>query len=259
MVCMRMHNGMRTPMGTDALVDRIALDGQALAAAVDRAGPTAAIPSCPGWTTSDLIGHVGQVHRWAATYVRDGRRAFGGGSSHRPAPPTDGRLGWFIAGLDLLVEALRSAPDDLDTWTFLPAGSPREFWARRQAHETAIHRVDAEVASGAPSGVPTAFALDGLTELIELLHGQPDGRLVADPPTTLRFIAADADRSWRMTVAADHRVVEPHPDPAATADCTITGAASDLYLFAWNRPPVGEITVHGRPEPLDLWRTLGRI
>ena len=61
-----------------------------------------------------------------------------------------------------LVAALAAAPDDLECWTFLPAPSPRAMWARRQAHETAIHRVDAELAAGLrsrrahPSSRPTA-------------------------------------------------------------------------------------------------------
>ena len=52
---------------------------------------------------------------------------------------------------------LRSAPADLDCFTFLPAESARHFWARRQAHETAIHRVDAENAAGG-SGLGLAIA-----------------------------------------------------------------------------------------------------
>ncbi|MER6443505.1 hypothetical protein ABT275_45720 [Streptomyces sp. NPDC001185] len=37
-------------------------------------------------------------------------------------------------------------------WTFNPARvpSPLAFWTRRQAHETAVHRYDAEAATGRP-------------------------------------------------------------------------------------------------------------
>ena len=41
-------------------------------------------------------------------------------------------------------------PTTCECWTFLPAPSPRAMWARRQAHETAIHRVDAQLAAGLP-------------------------------------------------------------------------------------------------------------
>ena len=50
--------------------------------------------------------------------------------------------------------------------------APREFWARRQAHETTIHRADA-VAAGlgrrprsAELDLDPAFAVDGLDELL---------------------------------------------------------------------------------------------
>src|ERR1019366_10224384 len=66
----------------------------------------------------------------------------------------------------VLVEALVAAPPDLRCWTFLPAPSPLAFWARRQAHETTIHRVDAELASGPVAPVTPEFAADGLDELL---------------------------------------------------------------------------------------------
>lgn len=31
---------------------------------VGRVEPLAAVLSCPGWTVADLLGHVGQMHRW---------------------------------------------------------------------------------------------------------------------------------------------------------------------------------------------------
>ena len=39
----------------------------------DRAGPTAAVPTCPEWTVLDLLAHQGMVHRWAAAIVRGER------------------------------------------------------------------------------------------------------------------------------------------------------------------------------------------
>ncbi len=57
--------------------------------------------------------------------------------------------------------------------TFLKdAPAPREFWARRQAHETTIHMVDAQsallgrVPSTDEAGISSAFAADGLDELL---------------------------------------------------------------------------------------------
>lgn len=44
----------------------------------------------------------------------------------------------------------RWAAGYVDCWTFLDAPSPLAFWARRQAHETAIHRADAQLAADGP-------------------------------------------------------------------------------------------------------------
>ena len=70
-----------------------------------------------------------------------------------------------------LVAALRAADPDLDCATFMPAPSPLAFWARRQAHGTAIHRYDAQSAARRPRRHPAdafdpAFADDGIDELI---------------------------------------------------------------------------------------------
>ena len=41
-----------------------------------------------------------------------------------------------------------------------------QVWARRQAHETAIHRYDAESASGDVNGFDLDFAVDGIDEIL---------------------------------------------------------------------------------------------
>ena len=63
-------------------------------------------------------------------------------------------------------EALRSAPADLECWTFLPADSPLAFWARRQAHETTIHRVDVESISASLTPLDAQLSADGIDELL---------------------------------------------------------------------------------------------
>ena len=34
--------------------------------------PVAVVPSCPGWTVTDLVDHVGGVHQWARHAIVDG-------------------------------------------------------------------------------------------------------------------------------------------------------------------------------------------
>src|SRR5260370_27003394 len=64
-------------------------------------------------------------------------------------PADDVLLDWFRDGHASLVRALAAADPDLKCWTFMAAPSPLVFWARRQSHETAIHRVDTQQAAAA--------------------------------------------------------------------------------------------------------------
>ncbi len=232
-------------------------DGEGLAKAAASAGLDAPVPTCPGWQVRDLVRHVSGVHRWATAYVTTGllrattkeedARYFG------PAPDDD-LLAWFHAGHAALVSALVAADPATPCWTFLAAPTPLAFWARRQAHETAIHRVDAEAAAGAVSPCEAEFAADGIDELVNGFFNRPFGRLVADPPVSLAVTAVDTRDAWTIRIEADRRVVS---SGAGDADCTITGAASDLYLLLWNRlsPADAAVDVEGDRKVLDLWRS----
>src|ERR1700736_5595413 len=139
-------------------ITAIEIDGRLLAEAAGRVDLDAVVPSCPGWHVRDLLRHVCYVHRYAAGYVRDARTERAETPTEEEilrTGPDDGSLvESFREGCAELVNTLRQASPDLVCWTFLDAPSPLAFWARRQAHETAIHRVDAELASGPPSTFP---------------------------------------------------------------------------------------------------------
>jgi uncharacterized protein (TIGR03083 family) len=220
-------------------------------------------PTAPDWTLGELARHTGRVHRWAGTTVRDA-------VDHEPtddeqnqwwgAMPADPEVvAWVRAGLDLLVGALTSAPPDLACWSFLPAPSPVAFWARRQAHETTIHRVDAEVAVTGTAGepVPVEFAVDGVDELLLAFYGRPRNRVRSAEPRSLGLIAADADAAWLIRVtpegAQNERVA---PDVAAAADGTVSAPAHTLYIGVWNRGPLEPA---GDSAALELWRQQAHI
>ncbi|HEY3716954.1 MAG TPA: maleylpyruvate isomerase family mycothiol-dependent enzyme [Jatrophihabitantaceae bacterium] len=211
---------------------------------------TAAVPPCPRWTVHDLVTHLGGVHRWATSIVReqldDDPLDEPDAAFVAPAPGEDVRQ-WFRAGLADLVDALRAADPALQCFTFLPAPSPLAFWARRQAHETAIHRADAESATGAITPFPADFAADGIDELNAFVGRRRKFRHV-DAPRTLAIRPDDAD-GWTITLAPDGvRAVAG----AGPAEATVSGSASDLYLWVWNRPAT--IVVDGDQDVTALWR-----
>ena len=115
-----------------------------MTAAARAVAADAPVPTCPEWVARDLMQHQGGIHRWATSFVAEARtepRSDGLEVVVGGWPGDEELADWFEAGYRALVSALEAAPPDLQCWTFLTAPSPLAFWSRRQAHETAIHRV----------------------------------------------------------------------------------------------------------------------
>ncbi|MEV5597810.1 maleylpyruvate isomerase family mycothiol-dependent enzyme [Streptomyces sp. NPDC052496] len=243
-------------------------DGHLLADAAERAGADAPVPTCPEWRVRDLLSHTGLVHRWATDFVARGLQ-----QPSRPpeAPdlPDEQLADWLRDGCRTLVRALRSAPADLSCWTFLPAPSPLAFWARRQAHETAVHRADAEAALGVGiTAAAPAFAVDGIDELLVGMQARERSTMRTESPKTLLIRATGApgvpDAAWSVRLSdapprAERIPSAPAPDDtaasgAAAADCVIEGPAPDLYLALWNRRSLDGITLTGDTGLARLWQ-----
>lgn len=229
--------------------------GQRLSAAAAAAGPDAPVPSCPDWVVRDLVMHQGGIHRWATSFVRERRTEFWGidlGDVVGSWPSDADLLDWFAAGHADLIGAIRAADPDLVCWTFLPAPSPLAMWARRQAHETTVHRVDAELAAGWPlAKIPAAFAADGVDELLRCFITRRGGSLRADPARTLRVSCTDGSGDWLVSVQPDRVVTSAGDD--GPADCHVRGTASDLYLALWHRLPLASVSVEGDANVFDLF------
>ncbi|WP_406460837.1 maleylpyruvate isomerase family mycothiol-dependent enzyme [Streptomyces sp. NBC_00111] len=241
-------------METSEHLTALVAEGDALASAAREAGTDAAVPTCPGWRVRDLLRHTSAIHRWATAFVVEGHLTY------RPdggEPDLDGEalLDHYTEGHRTLVDALRAAPAGLECWTFLPAASPLAFWTRRQAHETRVHRVDAESARGGPlTTVSPPHAVDGIDELLAGFHARARSRVRTDSPRTLRIRAVDTDAVWTVRLSAD----PPHTVRGAAAldtpaDCTLNGTAEDLFLTLWNRLPLSSVDVSGDREVAGLW------
>ena len=244
-------------------------EGDLLADAAERAGLDAAVPPCPPWRVKDLLRHTGYIHRWAARHITE-----------RPAQIIDGPpeaeilsggapdselLAWFRVGHAALAETLATADPTLEYAAFMAAPSALAFWARRQAHETAIHRADADSAAKTTPEYPAEFAADGIDELI---MGFGRRRKYARPParhhgSLLRVLAADTGHAW--SVEAHEGRLQPrrdaNDDAADGADCTVSGPASGVYLYLWNRLDAGQagVTVTEDEGLLAAWQSSVRV
>jgi uncharacterized protein (TIGR03083 family) len=258
-----------------AHVDALERDGTLLADAAAAAGLTASVPTCPGWQVRDLVRHQAYVHGWAARHVTerpltviddgdDEEAVLSGG-------PDDAELiAGYRSGHAALVAAFRSADPDLDCATFMPAPSPLAFWARRQAHETAIHRYDAQ--SAAPGAAPTpgaafaaAFADDGIDELIMGFAARRRYRLRGDGTRSLAVRATDTGNGWQVSLAEGGTTVARDDEAgdvgARARDCLLEGSAAGIYAYLWNRSDAtaAAVTITGDPAILGVWRSSVRV
>ena len=241
-------------METSDHIGQLRSDGGRFAVALVRADLETVVPTCPDWTVRDLAVHLGSVHRWATAYVRDGLDVPDADleTTAGPRPSDDELAGWFGDGVEALTSALRDAPEDLSCWTFLEAPSPRAFWARRQAHETAIHRVDLDGATGSTRGFPPAFAADGIDELLFAFLGRPGRAPRVAAPATFRLEAEDAPRAWNVGMSSERFDITSDV-PATRVDALVRGTASDLYVLLWNRGRSDGLEVRGDVSALDAW------
>jgi uncharacterized protein (TIGR03083 family) len=228
-------------------------EGKLLATAAGVIDHAAPVPGCPAWQVADVVRHTGLVHRWAAAAVRDGNRD----AARYPDDDGSGLAGadlveWFRTGHGELVRTLATAEPDVAAFTFLPAPSPLAFWARRQTHETGIHRADVESAGGTITPFDRAEAEDGIDELVGGF-GARRRKDAPQSPRTIGVLPSDSDRGWLVRVGA-----QPVRDRAAAAgaDCVLRGTASDLHLLLWNRP-AADVETTGDPDVLADWR--GRV
>jgi uncharacterized protein (TIGR03083 family) len=253
-------------LGFEQHVEVVRAAGQRLVEQVDEIDLGAAVPTCPRWSVADLLAHQTTVHRWAAAHLGAGDPDAVPSKSDLIASVPDLRA-HYREGLDLLLDALRAAPPDLEAMTFLrDAPAPRAFWARRQAHETTVHAVDAQAArlgraptalEVAAEGLTPEVALDGLDELVCGFVTRGRSKVVLDAPATVHVRPTDVDEQWTLVVG-DSITTTHGPVTTDDGDAVLSGTGTQLYLGLWNRGD--EVVGRGRGrEVLAAWRRGQRV
>ena len=243
--------------------------GEWLADAAERAGLDAVVPPCSPWQVRDLLRHTGYVHRWAARHITERPGQIIDGPSEqeilRGGADDAGLLAWFRDGHAALTQTLATADPAVQCATFIAAPSPLAFWARRQAHETAIHRADAESAAGTTPEYEADFAADGIDELIMGFGRRRKYQPGSDPKTAdglrLRVLAADTGGAWVIEALQGRLQPRRDADGSEDAGCTVSGPASGVYLYLWNRADADRagVTVTGDPGLLSAWQASVRV
>src|SRR3954453_20424021 len=112
-------------MTPDEHIAAIPEHAEQLGATATATGLDVPVPTCPGWAVRDVIGLLGDVHRWAASHVEEACTEPPTGNDLEQPPGDDELLEWFRAGSSRLVNVLDAPDDSLECWTFLPAPFPR--------------------------------------------------------------------------------------------------------------------------------------
>lgn len=209
------------------------------------------IPSCPGWAVRDLLRHLGKVQRWATACIQ----LEPGVKDARPPGPGKGvdPRTWFRGGADALLTSLDQA--DLNAPVHTWAGEqPARWWLRRLAHETAIHRWDAQAATGTPTAFDPTVAVDGVAE-----HFDQFASVFADPgkaggeTSSLHLHATDAEGEWYVEFGPGGVQIEA---AHRKGDAAVRGPAGDLFLFVWRRGDGDGLDVIGDRAVVDRWRDI---
>ena len=187
--------------------------------------PTAAVPTCPGWSVADLTRHLGQVYLHKTVAMREGAEPGAWPPKEleeaEPLPLLD------RAYAELLAEFATRRPEDPSS-TWYRHDQTVGFWFRRMAQETVIHRIDAELGAGQPvAPVPADLAIDGVDELLKVFlaysvadWGDYFTDILARSPGHTYAIRTDG-AAWRVRTGPG--VVEVADGDAAAGEATDEG------------------------------------
>ncbi|HEY3867292.1 MAG TPA: maleylpyruvate isomerase family mycothiol-dependent enzyme [Actinocrinis sp.] len=247
-------------------------DYRLMTAALAAAGPAARVPSCPGWDAAKLGFHLAEVYEYVAEAIRTGREP----AEDPPRRETDAVKAVELGYAALVAQFDAHVPADFAPTWYEPDQSVG-FWIRRMAHETAVHRIDAQLAAGLlVDTVPDDLAADGIDEFLIAFVGylgttwrerETVARLLEAPDTRPVLVQETGGRAWLVTAtpggidAAGVAGAEAQadgadasgtaPTAAFPAALTVSGPAPEVLAWLWNRTTGSEgVQVSGDPLAL---------
>jgi uncharacterized protein (TIGR03083 family) len=229
-------------------VEHVRQDGRRLADAAN-GSYAMAVPSCPGWTVSDLVSHVAEVYEHKIACTELGRAP----DPWPPAWPADrDPVEWLGDAHERLLEMFERSGPTTPSATWWPPDQTVGFWARRMAHETAVHRIDGELAVGTPTPVDAELAVDGVDEILVIMlagdwSDEPD-----EAARGQRVAISTAARTWGVTLERESVTIA---EDGGDADATLGGDPSDVLLWLWGRSPDERVTRSGDEDALRLLRS----
>ena len=239
-----------------------------LAEAIGAADSDAEVPTCPGWTVTDLAKHVGETQNWVAEIIE--RRIADPTQlpmemAAMPTEPADWPA-WLRDGGARAAEAF--SDEALEAPVFNAAADDRtggEFWLSSLLNESVIHGADAAYAAGRDIDVDADIAADLITNHLAMLTSPTWAAQRPESAGALR--GAGETLRWHATDGpggdAGEWYIERGPDGASwqarsgEADVSVSGPAKSLLLILTRRrrltDEADQVTVHGDLELVRHW------
>jgi uncharacterized protein (TIGR03083 family) len=227
------------------LVTAVRREGEGMLTAAGL-GLDAEIPTLD-WSVEELLRHVGDVYTFA-TRVLVSRATE---RPERPGLPDGETLEVFGHALDELVSALQDCDAETPVWNWAPDQPDlASFWARRMAHESSVHRFDAQTAHGMVQPIDAELAGDGLDELIDVVTPRVYDRDDVTGPTGTIALDSSDDGTWCLELEAGGiKRLEVLSDPMVT----VRGTTSALLLASYTRMPWTALETEGDADVLAAW------
>ena len=148
---------------------------------------------------------------------------------------------------DFLSE-LHRRDSDQRCWTWYPEDQTAGFWARRMAHETVIHRWDAEHSFQQPTPIATEVAADAIDELLVVfLSGDWSDDPQQGPVGNVDVVSGSI--RWRVSLKAEsvgvvRSQLSRGDEPMANAQlegpsrhCCLACGDGQQHLHSWPAMP----------------------
>jgi uncharacterized protein (TIGR03083 family) len=239
-------------METTAYLDHVRADAARLSE-VARLDLDVPVPCCLGWTVRDLVQHVGTVYRHKALIVEEGWIE---PQDRTISPPDDGVVEWFDRCTEHLVEVLGEHDPSEPVWTWYEHDRTVGFWYRRMAHESLIHRIDAEQALRLESNIDEDLATDGIDEILTVMMAGAPAWASCEFGDRVARIEVPG-RSWTVRLgtfsgtsptSGVEYVDEPTLEvvgPHAVFQAVVSGSAGSVDQWMWGRATARSLTIQG--------------
>ncbi len=215
-----------------------------LVIAASSSAPAAKVPTCPEWTTTNLVVHIEAVYRYALIALRENlmRRPEPLASDADAVAALEATLGELLGELDAI-------SGDSAVWNPCDSSDPH-WWLRRMGHETLIHRVDAELAAGREiTPIHPDCAVDSIDEMIDTFFKTREKWRPGDG-ASVHIHCTDVPGEWLLVQQGDDLIVTKEH---AKGDLAVRGPAQDLLLFSYGRGGPENLDTFGDATLLDLW------